>query len=1132
MVSGLDGQLRREEQLDELIAAYLDQVEAGRTPHPDEWLERHAEFKAELATFFADRERLERFAAPMRAITQPTARVDSLGQLGDFHIVREIGRGGMGVVYEAEQISLKRRVALKVLPFAAVLDPKQVTRFKNEAQAAANLDHPHIVSVYSVGCDRGIHYYAMQYIEGQSLAEIVEELRRKDDAGCSMLDAGSNQASNIEHPASSIQKPASSPETAPIAALSTLHAPGSLLTAGNPREQFRHVAQLGIQAAEALHYAHEMGIVHRDIKPSNLLVDAQSHLLITDFGLATTQTDAGLTMTGDLLGTLRYMSPEQAAGDRASIDYRTDIYSLGITLYELLTGQPAFADTDRKLLLRHILEEDPKPLRSIDTSIPRDLETIVLKATEKESHQRYDSAAELAADLQRFCEEKPIRARRTSRTERLWRWGKRNRLVAALAFSVASLVTLVAITAPMIAWRQARLIDETRQQLYAKDLSIAYTAWNDGDLGHVRELLERYAAGSPYAHLRDFPYFYLEGLFQRGTAGFMPAEHFDVSLDAGLLAVAQPDSLVHLYNLKTWQEIGSLPWKRQALQSFRLSPDGRFLAAGYRNGTLSVWDIPARQHLYTEVADSHPLEIFSPCFSPDGSMLASGGRDKEVKIRDAATGTLLRELSGHRDAVSALDFSPDGTTLATAGSDRTLRFWDTITWKPRTIIENAFDARVWDLRYDPGGTYIVAGGYGDHVRIFDPAAKPVGSLKTDSGVGSLGFSPDGRLLAVGGETRGTVQVWNIEDKTLLKEFVVSNGSVRSVALLPSGELLIGAGSKLMRRQFAPAENIDADRQHQMRSEEIALDVSASGDILAAAYGQYETNPGEGAVVCWDLHRGTRQVLPLHDGSSVFDVAIDPAGELIMAGGGPSNGPGFVKIWNARTCELVRALPQQKVCVTGIAIAPAGGRLAVAGPGQVAVWENFVEQPKLLWKRNLTRSIRVAFAPQGDVLAVGTFRADTDWTKKGFPTVMIWDAETGEQLEIASYDRAIMDLAYSPDGRYLASIDWDGIVAVYERHERRTVLFERAHKWVGFSVAFSPDGRTLATGSSSGDIKFWNLSSMMHVTTVQTPGRVAELAFFPDGNTLAVGYLDRTVELWHLDREKEHFSIDSVPPEAR
>ena len=254
--------------------------------------------------------------------------------LGDFRLVRELGCGGMGIVYEAEQLSLCRRVALKMLPFVALVDPKQLQRFQNEARAAASLNHPSIVRVHSVGCDRGVHYYAMEYIEGQTLAHVIAELRAA---------AGSSPLTN---------------ETS-----STFISSGGL--AGN-QSFFHVVASLGIQAADALEHAHQLGIVHRDIKPSNLMVDANGHLWITDFGLATGNTITGPTLTGDVLGTLRYMSPEQAAGERRMPDGRTDIYSLGVTLYELATLQPAFPAENRQELLRQIADTDPVPPRRLN----------------------------------------------------------------------------------------------------------------------------------------------------------------------------------------------------------------------------------------------------------------------------------------------------------------------------------------------------------------------------------------------------------------------------------------------------------------------------------------------------------------------------------------------------------------------------------------------------------------------------------------------------------------------------------------------------------------------------------------------------------------------------------------------
>jgi serine/threonine protein kinase/Tfp pilus assembly protein PilF len=334
----------------------------------------------------------------------PTAE---LTELGDFRIVGEIGRGGMGVVYEAVQVSLGRRVALKVLPFAAALDPRQLQRFKTEAQAAALLHHTNIVPVHAVGCERGVHYYAMQRIDGQNLAAVIRELRRQ--AG----HAADGEPSPPPAPARL------SAETLALAGLSTDRSRWS-------PAYFRAVAQLGVQAAEALEHAHDEGVVHRDIKPANLLLDAKEKLWITDFGLAHCRAGAELTMTGDVVGTLRYMSPEQALGKRLLVDHRTDIYSLGVTLYEFLTLEPAFPGSDREEVLRQIASEEPRPPRRINQAIPPELETIIQKAIEKNPADRYATAQELADDLERFLKHEPIRARRPTVVHRLVKWSRRH----------------------------------------------------------------------------------------------------------------------------------------------------------------------------------------------------------------------------------------------------------------------------------------------------------------------------------------------------------------------------------------------------------------------------------------------------------------------------------------------------------------------------------------------------------------------------------------------------------------------------------------------------------------------------------------------------------------------------------
>jgi serine/threonine protein kinase/Flp pilus assembly protein TadD len=396
------------------------------------------------------------------------------GLLGDFRIVREIGRGGMGVVYEAEQLSIGRRVALKVLPFAAMLDRQQLNRFKNEARAAGTLDHPNIVAVHAVGVERGVHYYAMQLIEGQSLAQIVEQIRI---AECGLRIEKNDSATPASQ--SAIRNPQSEIDTAPIAHLTTL-------PDFNSKEYYRSVAKLGIQAAEALDHAHQNGILHRDIKPANLLVECDGaggapniqhrassiqhlKLWITDFGLARMEADAGMTMTGDILGTLRYMSPEQALAKRVVVDHRSDIYSLGVTLYELLTLQPAFTGDDRQELLRQIAFEDPRMPRQINSRIPQDLETIVSKSIEKNPAQRYATAHEMAHDLRSFLDSQPIKAKPPSWRDRIVKWSSRH--PAGVRATLLALLATAGVITASIGW--AVRDRAARQSLLEEQVTLA-----------------------------------------------------------------------------------------------------------------------------------------------------------------------------------------------------------------------------------------------------------------------------------------------------------------------------------------------------------------------------------------------------------------------------------------------------------------------------------------------------------------------------------------------------------------------------------------------------------------------------------------------------------------------------------
>ncbi len=416
-----------EELVGQVADEFTQRLNRGEKPSIEEYAEKHPDI-AEV---------LRQVLPALALIRQPEVEA-ALSQddpnlaepLGDFRLIREIGRGAMGIVYEARQLSLNRTVAVKILPFAAALDPRRVQRFKTEALAAARLHHEHIVPVYFVGCERGVHFYAMQYIEGLSLAAILAELRCV--AGKAPADPQRTRPDFTQAGAG----PTGGTETSPLAALTT---EGSMRSRG----YFQSVARLGLEAAKGLEHAHQNVVWHRDIKPANLIVDRGGSLWVADFGLAHMHSDSRLTMSGELMGTYRYMSPEQALANRVPVDQRTDVYSLGATLYELLTLEPVFNGKDSKELLRQIAFEDPRPPRSLNRHVPRDLETIVLTALAKPPGHRFSSAKEMAEDLQRFLNDQPIKAR----PEGLLRWlgRKSRRYAAAITLGMAAVITLVVL---------------------------------------------------------------------------------------------------------------------------------------------------------------------------------------------------------------------------------------------------------------------------------------------------------------------------------------------------------------------------------------------------------------------------------------------------------------------------------------------------------------------------------------------------------------------------------------------------------------------------------------------------------------------------------------------------------------
>jgi serine/threonine-protein kinase len=466
-----------------LADEFLQRQRGGERPTLEEYCRRHPELADEIREVFPVLIRMEEFRSDGpddstgEVAIAATAR---LARLGDYRILREVGRGGMGVVYEAEQESLGRRVALKVLPDAALSDAKQVLRFEREARAAARLHHTNIVPVFGVGRDDGHHYYVMQFIPGMGLDAVLEELRRLRQglppsgrapsrgpvSAAAVAEAiltgqfslsdppggqpGVNGTASTVTEASDHRSVARAEPASPSVSLPGASA-DSLARSDPDRTFFRSVARIGLQVAEALEYANRQGILHRDVKPSNLLLDPKGNVWVADFGLAKASDTEDITHSGDIIGTVRYMAPERFAGN---CDARSDVYALGLTLYELLALRPAFEAADRHELMRRVMNEEPKRLGQLVPHLPRDLGTIVEKAIAREPAGRYPTAAAMAEDLQRFLDDKPIKARRVSAAEQSWRWARRNPAVASLAVGLL-LALLAGLAGVTWQWRKA-----------------------------------------------------------------------------------------------------------------------------------------------------------------------------------------------------------------------------------------------------------------------------------------------------------------------------------------------------------------------------------------------------------------------------------------------------------------------------------------------------------------------------------------------------------------------------------------------------------------------------------------------------------------------------------------------------
>ena len=1034
-----------------------------------------------------------------RSFGPGSAAVLGPGTLGDYRIGPEIGRGGMGVVYEARQISLSRRVALKVLPFASALDPKQLQRFKNESMAAAHLHHPNIVPVHAVGCERGVHYYAMQFIDGQPLAALIEELRRierRDGAAparpeseafamAEALTAGrlggtatgpdAGQATAIHDPDEVI--PAAAVATPPTAAAP----PPSTGSSTRDRAFFQTVARLGMQAAEALEHAHEQGVLHRDVKPANLLVDGRGKLWVTDFGLARLQGDAGLTMTGDLLGTLRYMSPEQALAQRGGVDHRTDIYSLGVTLYELLTLSPVYPGRDRQEVLRRIAFEEPRPPRRLNPSIPVDLETIVLKAMAKDPAGRYASAQDLADDLDRFLKCEPIRARRSNTWERSVKWAQRRPMVAALLATVV-LVFLLGFAGVTWQWARAegarRTLAEVngtlKETLYFNRIALAERELAVNNLRRVDQLL----AECP-PELRGWEWNYLK----RARYGYAPiicragSQVVDVAFspDGGRLVSAQLDGTAVIRDAATGKILHVLRGPGKDVRGVAFSPDGWRVASNSFGATM-IWDAMTGQLIDSLKTSGYGWSV---AFSPDGRMIASTchgerGDDTAVMIWDATTRRLIRTIS-HPNGFKFLTFSPDGTRLAASEDEDDL-----------TVIEVKTGKKLQTLSGHAGGSHNTA------------------------------YSPDGRFLAVAcgplhTENHGSAKIWDVAAGRLLRTLEGHSKTAWGVAYSPDGRRVASASFDHKVKIWDPGTGQEALTLHGHANNAIEVAFSPDGWKLATA-------SEDGTIRIWDASPITepppREVRTFTGHTDeVRAVAFSPDGRTIASAGDDS----IVRLWDAASGRSVRLLRGHAHPIRGLTYSPDGRRVASADPDQtIRIWDAETGSALLALHGNDAGIIMaIAYSPDGLKLAtVGGTSGD------------IWDATTGKRLKtLPEHDWMIYCLAYSRDGRWIATGSRDGAVKVSETSTGRLIrtLNEKAGRTS--AVAFSPDDGYLVAAGADGSIKVWGTENWTGPDTFPAHADAAlGVAFSPDGRRLASSGADQIIKVWDLASRRELLSL--------
>jgi WD40 repeat protein/serine/threonine protein kinase len=1016
--------------------------------------------------------------------------------IGPYKLLQQIGEGGMGVVYMAEQQEpVRRKVALKIIKPG--MDSYQViARFEAERQALAMMDHQNIARVLDAGTTAsGRPYFVMELVHGVPITKFCDDNK---------------------------------------------------LT---PRERLA----LFVPVCQAIQHAHQKGIIHRDVKPSNVLVtmyDDKPVPKVIDFGVAKAieqrlTEKTMFTQFGAFVGTFEYMSPEQAEMNAFGVDTRSDVYSLGVVLYELLTGTtPLERKRLREAALDEVVrmikeEEAPRPSARLSSSqnLPKiaaarkteparlsklvrgEIDWIVMKCLEKDRSRRYDTASGLARDLERHLADEPVEACPPSARYRLSKFARKYKkaLVTATAFAallVAGMVltTLLAVWATSAEWEanQQRIAsdeakveasnqrDEARLTGYAAGMNLAQRAWDENDILRARELLDEVPKEVAGRGLRGFEWYYLSRLCHSEEPTFvaLPEYAYDVTIqslafgpDGQRLALGMP-SMLKIHDGAHGRELVSL--KGFGFSSVVFSPDGpRVAGGGLNDKPVKVWDCVSGEELLT--LKGHTFQVRSVAFSLDGRRLASGSEDGTVKVWDSTTGKELCSGKGHAGAIISLAFSPDGQRLLSGSWDGTVQAWDRGTRKGLVSLEGHFGF-LHTLVFSPDGQRLASSSRDGTVQIWDSATgKRLLSVRGHGNrVSSVAFSPDGRRLATGSWDK-TVRIW---DSATGKELFVFKGhaaTVESVAFSPDGHHVASWSMDKTVKIWDTAINRGLFSVRGHCSEVKSAVFSPDGQRLASG--------GADTVRIWDRATGMQLLSLTGHANWVESVAFSADGQRLASGGSDNT----VKIWDSMTGKELFTLKGHAGPVTSVALSPDGQRLASASWDQtIRIWDSVAGRELATLKGHTGLVFSVAFSPDGRRLA----SASDDQTAK------VWDSLTGKELlSLKGHAGAVRGVAFSPDGRRLASGGsltvkiWDSVIG-------EELMSLKGHASGVTCVAFSPDGWRLVSGSVDSTVKIWDSTTGKELFSLKGHGgQVHSVTFSPDGHCFASTNRGGSIDLW-------------------